>query len=240
MSNSSQTEPKLQPVHRIFLGELFVFVFFFAGALSVLVGPFAVPLKIAAIAIGASMVCSVLSFLWLAFTTLVRKPEPRYAFMALSLMPAAMICTGVLVVQSFKDASSAKKNPMKISVLSLKKFGADPSQLTPEQRQRISIQLFSSESAALIEELRGLDFDKIDLSPRTPKFHARSSTESTQGVILLELIGCDSTAEKTGEYHYNVELVDSTKRSELIKLKNELLERWTKNMAARNASGDKP
>lgn len=238
--NNLEPKSELQPVHRIFLGELFAFVFFFAGTLSILVGPFAVPLESAAIAIGASVVLSSLSFLWLAFTTPMRKPEPRYAFMALSLMPAAMICAGVVAVQSFKDAKSGKGKMIQLSVLSLKKYGANPKALSTAQTQLNANQLFADEIAALKEELQALNFDAIDASQNLIKIHTRNATGIVRNMNVIEVLTCSTNSTKeVGEYSFDVQLVVRIQRPGMFELKEELLLNWTKNMEARKAAKER-
>lgn len=150
MSSPVEQKAELQPVHRIFLGELFVFVFFFAGAMSVLVGPMGVAVPIAAITIGSSVAVSALCFLWLAFTTPMRKAEPRYEFLVLSLLPGLLICAGGL---GFLELTK----PKQAELVMIPIFTKSVSNPTLQSALGLEpLKVFPEELTALDEEMRAM------------------------------------------------------------------------------------
>lgn len=233
MSSPVEKKAELQPVHRIFLGELFVFVFFFAGAMSVLVGPLAVPVATAGMTIGAAVVLSGLCFLWLAFTTPMRKAEPRYAFMVLSLMPGMMICVGVLGYQRLVAAERRGEPIYTVLIKSIERSGAVGAPAAA------SAQIFAEELAALNEEMAAL------------QAFVQMSTEERSSFILGDAAGNELVVvsvvkfdEKNNVHSFELRMLNYNMYSNhryfrspnepwVLMLRNVVRERWERNVEAR-------
>lgn len=205
-SPSPEQKPQLQPVHRIFLGEMFVFVVFFAGAMSVLVGPLRVEVQTAAITIGASVVLSALCFFWLAFTTPTRKDEPRYAYMALSLLPAVFICAGLLGFQSLAKPPKDRAQLIRFQVIDLEKAGPNFTKLTGHPVAPAS-QLFAGEIAAMEEALAEMGFvEKGYISGRTKSFVSFDPYMGRSMAVETTLDYAVNDPANPGRYWYQIAL----------------------------------
>lgn len=100
-----EQKQELQPVHRIFLGEMFVFIFFFAGAMSVLVGPLGLSTVFSGVMVVGGALVSGSTFLWFAFVTPTKRDEPRYGFLILSLLPAVVMSPVLALVAGYTAQS---------------------------------------------------------------------------------------------------------------------------------------
>jgi len=181
-----EQKPELQPVHRIFLGELFVFIVFFAGAMSILVGPMGRPVGYSALLVGAGAVVSGFAFLWFAFVTPTKRDEPRYGFMILSLLPTlAMSPVFVLVATYAAQSMDLPTSPppakraglMKIVIVDIQKSGPNRAQLGGEDATQRASVLFADEIAALDEELAKLGFVDRGFKDATIKTFVRLGAE---------------------------------------------------------------
>jgi len=206
MSAPVEQKAELQPVHRVFLGELFVFVFFFAGAMSVLVGPLAVSVATAGMTIGAAVVLSGLCFLWLAFTTPMRKAEPRYAFMVLSLLPGLLICAGVMGFLKLNALAEEHREILSVSLLDLQSPGLDVA------ATGASSTLYADEIAAIEDALRANGFTE-----QYSGFTRRWRREGPNPVAVILHVDSDvSPGSSTGNFYFRAYITnydqDSTRR----------------------------
>lgn len=164
--SSSEQKSKLQPVHRIFLGELFVFIFFFAGAMSVLVGPMGRPLMYSALLVSAGVVISGLTFFWFVYTTPSRT-EPRYGFMVLSLLPTIAMSPVIVLVTHYVSvqvdphaiaaARPRDQRMFMLVIVELLKHGTSSIE-APEHRLQAAQRHYAREIKALEVELARLGF----------------------------------------------------------------------------------
>lgn len=155
----AQPKPELQPAHRIFLGEMFVFSFFVAGFMSVMVGALQVPVVDAGITVGASMLISAFLFLWLVFTTPTQRNRARYEFMVLSLLPGFLICGGYLGYRNLKEGVNPRSEPLiHIPIVDLEKTGPAAAANNPQQEIAIAAQLFTDEVLVMDDVLASSGF----------------------------------------------------------------------------------
>jgi len=232
--NSLDQKPELQPVHRIFLGELFVFVFFFAAGMSVLVGPLGVPVETAGMTIGASVVLSGMCFFWLVFTTPVRKDEPRYAYMALSLLPAVFICGSLLGFRQLAHPTPVPNINLEIETISRKRSVNSSS----------ARQSFADELAALDKTLISMGFAKTFSSDLVTQYHRVGKVEPNVAVqaILVNLgNGDDLLAMQISNYNLNyTECYYKTGRESWVRvLQQEIKTLWRQNLEEQKAAAKK-
>lgn len=232
----SGNNPDLKPLHRIFLGELFAFIFFFAGAMSVLVGPLGVELRTAAITIGASVVLSAMLFLWLAFTTPTKKHEPRYEYMALSLLPAVLICSGLLGYSRLKNVGKRQtgtQTPIQ-SVYCEIRPAVPFTKLGPAQ------DVFRTEIAAVHEELRSMGFEEASSNKPTVRVYLRHRPDPVMVFVVSDCHTASDNAVYAFSVNVAIPIFGERNDSALRSLADVLKERWDRNMEKRRANDGKP
>jgi len=211
--SSSEKQPELQPVHRIFLGEMFVFVFFFAAVMSVLVGALNVPVANAAVSLVCCMPVWVLSFIWLAFTT-PTQPGPRYTLMMLSLLPTLLMAPFVVassnsVLKEMKPDSQT----LHTTVLSMEKSGPNSTELNGRTLMDVANSLYVDEFKSFDEFRTGWGFEEYKRQSTVDRKYVRTATDKEAELTLRTSLTFEvDDPTRKGAYLFKVTLSQKVPR----------------------------
>lgn len=234
--------PVEQPGRRFFLGELFVFIVFFAGVMSLLIGLAKLPVLFSCILVAVSALFSGAIFLWLIFTTPSRRAEPRYGFIVLSLLPSFAISPATyFALGNIPVLREITMPPVRVPMIEIVRDGPNSVQLGGKHPIYPASKLFEDEIAALDEELGKLGFVDTGFITLDTKIFTRGEPDAI--AVETSLRYEVSNLGAPGRYTFLAVISNFNPRSNIVYFSagqgkpRELLEtlkaRWQTNVSAR-------